>query len=89
MDARARTADITSDSRSFRDLLLPAHIVQGLAKLGFHRPTPVQHEALPVARLGVDVVVQAKSGTGKTLVFALLSVEKAVAENGSPQVLHQ
>ena len=86
MDTRTRTADIASESRSFSDLLLPAHIVQGLAKLGFHRPTPVQHKALPVARLGVDVIVQAKSGTGKTLVFALLSVEKASADNSSPQV---
>lgn len=85
-DSRFRTADVTSGSRSFKDLLLPAHLVQGLARLGFHRPTPVQHESLPVARLGVDVIVQAKSGTGKTLVFALLSVEKASPDQSSPQV---
>ena len=54
-----------------------------------HRPTPVQHEALPVVRLGVDALVQAKSGTGKTLVFALVCVEKAVQSNASPQVSRQ
>ena len=31
--------------------------------------------------------MQAKSGTGKTLVFALLCVEKVMHGNASPQVL--
>ena len=30
---------------------------------------PVQHEAIPQAILGTDVVCQAKSGMGKTAVF--------------------
>ena len=37
---RQRTADISSESRSFQDLLLPADLIRGLGKLGFHRPTP-------------------------------------------------
>lgn len=39
----------------------------------------MQLRALPVARLGADVIAQAKSGTGKTLVFSVVAAEAAVA----------
>ena len=70
-DQKQRTADITSESRSFQDLLLPADIVRGLSKLGFHRPTPVQHEALPVVRLGVNAMVQVGSARALAGVIAM------------------
>lgn len=34
-----------------------------------------------------DLLVQAKSGTGKTMVFSLLAVENLNAQFGRPQVL--
>ena len=61
-----------------------SQLVHG-CRLGFTRPTPVQHEALPVVRTGINALVQAKSGTGKTLVFALLCVEKCDQNSPSPQ----
>ena len=36
----------------------------------FLRPSPIQWKALPLAKIGLDLVVQSKSGTGKTLVYA-------------------
>jgi len=38
---------------------------------GFEHPSEVQHECIPQAILGMDVVCQAKSGMGKTAVFVL------------------
>jgi len=55
---------------TFNDLALPEHIVLGLQKCGFIYPSPVQVSAIPLERLGRDVLVQAKSGTGKTVAFA-------------------
>ena len=54
----------------FKDLALPEHVVLGLQKCGFIYPSPVQVSSIPLERLGRDVLVQAKSGTGKTVAFA-------------------
>lgn len=38
-------------------------------------------------RLGADMIVQAKAGTGKTLVFGIVCVDKIDPLVGMPQVL--
>ena len=81
-----RTVDVLSSSRSFASLLLPPHIEQALREAGFRRPSPVQEAALPLARLGADLIVQAKAGTGKTLVFAVAAVERVDTACALPQV---
>lgn len=42
---------------------------------GFSVPSPVQFHSLPRSKLGLDLVVQAKAGTGKTLVFVVTALE--------------
>jgi len=37
---------------------------------------PVQHECIPQAILGMDVICQAKSGMGKTAVFVLSTLQQ-------------
>lgn len=63
---------------TFADMRLPPSVVTGLRASGFERPSPVQYKGIPVARLGVDVIAQAKSGTGKTIVFAAVIAEIAL-----------
>ena len=41
---------------------------------------------MPLARSGADLVVQAKSGTGKTLVFGVAAVELVRLDVPLPQV---
>jgi len=82
-----RTADVLGDAPSFGDLLLPDDIVQSLTDVGFIRPSPVQQAAIPLARFGADVIIQAKAGTGKTLVFAIAAVERIDTTNAFPQAL--
>lgn len=81
-----RSADVLGEAASFRELLLPEPILAGLLQAGFTRPSPVQQQAIPLARLGADVIVQAKAGTGKTLVFAVTAAEKVDLKEGMPQV---
>ena len=81
-----RTLDVLAGTKSFAGLLLPPHIEQALRDAGYRRPSPVQEAALPLARMGTDLVVQAKAGTGKTLVFAVAAVERVDVNNGAPQV---
>lgn len=60
---------------SFDELPLHTSVKNALYDMQFHTPSPIQHKALPVALFGSDVIGQAKSGTGKTAVFAITAVE--------------
>ncbi|KAH7619074.1 hypothetical protein Ndes2526B_g06027 [Nannochloris sp. 'desiccata'] len=84
---RIRTADVLAEAPSFRDLLLPAPVVKSLEAAGYLRPSPVQHAAIPLTRLGLDVIIQAKAGTGKTLVFAITITEIVDRSATFPQAL--
>ncbi|KAL3668249.1 hypothetical protein V7S43_006343 [Phytophthora oleae] len=44
----------------------------------FLRPSPIQLHALPVTLFGNDAIGQAKSGTGKTAVFGVTTIEHAI-----------
>ncbi|CAH8508414.1 unnamed protein product [Schistosoma rodhaini] len=81
-----RTADVLGENVSnetcvnsrnihFKDLQLSTPVLHGLYDAGFIRPSPVQVKAIPLGRLGMDLIVQAKSGTGKTVVFAVVILE--------------
>lgn len=83
---KSRTQDVFSNGVSFSDLLLPDHLLRSLEDAGFTEPSPVQQRAIPLARLGADLVVQAKSGTGKTVVFAIAALETVNLEITTPQV---
>jgi ATP-dependent RNA helicase DeaD len=50
---------------------LPDDVKRGVAELGWKEPMPVQALALPVLQRGVDVIVQARTGSGKTGAFGL------------------
>lgn len=53
LDTKQRTDDVlTSNDITFQSLLLPNHLVVGLLKSGFKKPSPVQLKALPVGRCG-------------------------------------
>ena len=61
-------------------------LVQSLAAAGFERPSPVQKAAIPLGRVGADLIVQAKSGTGKTVVFAVVVLERVKVASATTQV---
>ena len=52
-----------------------------LEQKGISTPTPVQQEALPAALAGRDVLGLARTGTGKTLAFALPIAERFERSN--------
>lgn len=61
---------------SFQDLGLNRRILSTLNSLGFHQPTPIQSELIPIAMTGVDCIGQARTGTGKTAAFTLPILER-------------
>lgn len=60
----------------FRDFLLKPELMKAVADCGFEHPSPVQHECIPQAILGDDLICQAKSGTGKTAVFVCATLQQ-------------
>jgi len=55
----------------FRDFLLKPELLRAIVDCGFEHPSEVQHECIPQAILGTDILCQAKSGMGKTAVFVI------------------
>jgi ATP-dependent RNA helicase DeaD len=68
--------EITATTRSFGDLSLTAETLASLDGMGYRAPTEVQAETVPRALAGKDLVVQSRTGTGKTAAFGIPVVEK-------------
>jgi ATP-dependent RNA helicase DeaD len=51
-------------------------MMEALEKAGYLEPTPIQAGLIPRALLGVDVLGQARTGTGKTAAFVIPTLEK-------------
>ncbi|XP_074044536.1 putative ATP-dependent RNA helicase DDX20 [Macrotis lagotis] len=85
---RARTGDVLpAEPADFGSLLLSRPVLEGLRAAGFERPSPVQLKAIPLGRCGLDLIVQAKSGTGKTCVFSTVALDSLILENVATQIL--
>jgi len=88
MAANLRTQDVLiSEDWSFDSLLLSKHTTDGLKVVGFRKPSPVQAKSIPLGKCGLDLIVQAKSGTGKTCVFAVVALEMVLTTSHDPQVI--
>lgn len=61
---------------SFRDMLLKAELQRAIGDAGFEHPSEVQQNAIPFAMVGNDMIVQAKSGMGKTAVFVIATLQQ-------------
>ncbi|GAB1598876.1 probable ATP-dependent RNA helicase ddx10 [Argonauta hians] len=86
--AISRTTDIAiSEDVTFEGLFLSDGVLKGLHKSGFVRPSPIQLKSIPLGRCGLDLIVQAKAGTGKTCVFTVVALESIQINSPAVQVL--
>ncbi|XP_007437902.2 probable ATP-dependent RNA helicase DDX20, partial [Python bivittatus] len=84
---RTRDVLLQEGPEDFGSLLLSAPVLEGLKAAGFLRPSPVQLKAIPLGRCGLDLIVQAKSGTGKTCVFSTIALDSLILESPVTQIL--
>jgi len=61
---------------TFESLDLSDVMLDALEMAGYEYPTPIQAGLIPLALDGIDVVGQARTGTGKTASFAIPILEK-------------
>ncbi|MFC6705566.1 DEAD/DEAH box helicase [Flexivirga alba] len=89
--------DEATPTQTFADFGVHPDIVAALSEAGITTPFPIQAMTLPVAMSGHDIIGQAKTGTGKTLGFAVPMLQQTIGPNddgfeqsiapGKPQAL--
>lgn len=80
-------ADDSAAQNSFQALGLNDKLLRVLENSGYHTPTPIQEETIPLILEGRDVLGQAQTGTGKTAAFALPVLQRINLAERRPQVL--
>jgi ATP-dependent RNA helicase DeaD len=86
-DDQQPAASDTAVHTSFAELGLSDTMMAALEKAGYAVPSPVQGGVIPQALAGVDVLGQARTGTGKTASFAIPILEKLTEGSAAPQAL--
>ena len=66
---------------------IPQWLLERCEKLGYTNPTPVQEAALPAVFGGRDVILQAQTGSGKTLVYSIPVLSKIDAKRAAIQAV--
>jgi len=85
-DASSPAAAAAGDSPvekkpSFADLGLRREVLQAIAEMGFSEPMEVQSVTLPLVRAGRDIMVQSRTGSGKTAAFGIPFADGMVDPN--------
>ena len=76
-----------TEAAGFRELELSAQIMRALGDMGFEEPTEIQKNAIPVVRSGRDMIGRSRTGTGKTMAFAIPAIEMISKEHDKSNVL--
>lgn len=86
-DSRIQRGVYTTMATTFATLGVSQELTSVLNSYGITAPTPVQTKAIPLALKGIDVIVQAQTGTGKTLAFALPLLSRIDTSKDQTQAL--
>lgn len=84
MDNKERNEELVMN---FHEYQLDQTIIEALDKLGYQEATPVQQQVIPLLLKQQDVIVQAKTGSGKTAAFAIPIIEQIDWNENKPQAL--
>ncbi len=72
---------------TFETLGLHPKLLDALSRLKLTTPTPIQHQAIPLATAGNDMIGIAQTGTGKTLAFGLPMLQRLMGTGQQGLVL--
>ncbi|GAA5941383.1 hypothetical protein JCM3775_004912 [Rhodotorula graminis] len=82
--ALSKTFSTTRFADFVQQGLISQATARGIAQGGYEYCTEVQAQTLPVCLTGVDVLAQARTGTGKTLAFLIPSIENLLRAPTQP-----
>lgn len=78
---------IDTPCTTFDDMNLKPDLLKGVYAYGFEKPSAIQQRAIKPIVLGRDVIAQSQSGTGKTAVFSIASLQLLDETSRDVQVL--
>jgi superfamily II DNA/RNA helicase len=67
----------------FTSFSLDDSLLQAVKKMGFEHPTPVQEQAIPPSLAYKDLLVSAKTGSGKTVAFLLPMLQRLLSSRST------
>ena len=73
---------VTAEKNGFEGLGIAPRLLQVLQQNHFTTPTPIQHQSIPAAIEGKDIIGIAQTGTGKTLAFGVPLIQRIAQKNG-------
>ena len=73
---------MTPNQNSFEGLGIAPKLLEIINQLNFTIPTPIQHQAIPIAIEGKDVMGIAQTGTGKTMAFGIPMIQRLAQHKG-------
>jgi len=74
-------------AKTFADLGIHEDVLEAIVEMGWETPTPVQRDSYPLAIAGHDIIVQSRTGTGKTGAFGIPLVDRLLTDDGDAQAL--
>ncbi len=75
--------DIFISNLNFKDFNFVHSLQEGLDAMGFHQPTLIQEQAIPIILNGHDLVACAQTGTGKTAAYVLPVLDRIARSDHS------
>lgn len=76
-----------NNNETFQGLGIADPLLERITELGFVKPTPIQHQTIPVANKQEDIVGIAQTGSGKTLAFAIPMIQYVATQKKTGLVL--
>ncbi|KAG5440575.1 hypothetical protein PCK2_000400 [Pneumocystis canis] len=76
--------NLSNTADTFSSFSLDPRLSRAILKLGFHKPTFVQNQVIPLALDGKDVFAQARTGSGKTAAY-LIPILQDILKNKKAQ----
>lgn len=80
-------SSIHTPCTTFDEMNLKPDLLKGIYAYGFEKPSAIQQRAIKPIVLGRDVIAQSQSGTGKTAVFSISSLQLLDQTSRDVQVL--
>lgn len=71
----------------FKEMGLCNQLQSAITECAYEHPSTVQHECIPRAILGLDVLCQAQAGSGKTAVFVIATLQQLAGTTESAEDL--
>jgi len=76
VEAKDEATELFFEKEKWKELGLSSGTIDLLESKGYYKPTPVQEMSLPISTKGRDLLVSARTGSGKTAGFCFPMIEK-------------